>query len=241
MKKYSLKNHINKRRDYLKKKLAIIHTTPVTINIMKELAAQYLPDVQINNYLDDSILPQLKESNGDINTVKDRIIQFVKNAEMIHANAVLFACSSIGEVAERAQELVHIPVIRIDDAMTETAVKAGGKIGVAATLPTTLNPTFNLLADKADKLQTDIELISLLCEDAYLELMNGNKEKHDQILAENLKELGGQTDVVVLAQASMASAVTALPSEIQSKFLTSPELGMKQMRSILNESSREGD
>ncbi len=188
---------------------------------MKELAAQYLPDIQINNYLDDSILPRLKESDGDINTVKDRIIQFIQNAEKIHVNAVLFACSSIGEIVGQAQEMVDIPVIRIDDAMAETAVKAGSKIGVAATLSTTLNPTFNLLVHKADQLQKEIELISLLCEDAYLELMNGNKAKHDQILAENLKQLGEQTDVVVLAQASMASAVTALPSEIQSKFLTS--------------------
>ncbi len=225
----------------MKKKLAIIHTTPVTIDIMKELAAQYLPDIQINNYLDDSILPQLKESDGDINTVKDRIIQFIQNAEKIHVNAVLFACSSIGEIVGQAQEMVDIPVIRIDDAMADTAVKAGSKIGVAATLSTTLNPTFNLLVHKADQLQKEIELISLLCEDAYLELMNGNKAKHDQILAENLKQLGEQTDVVVLAQASMASAVTALPSEIQSKFLTSPELGMKKMGAILNEHGRDGD
>lgn len=225
----------------MKKKLAIIHTTPVTIDIMKELAAQYLPDIQINNYLDDSILPQLKESDGDINTVKDRIIQFIQNAEKIHVNAVLFACSSIGEIVGQAQEMVDIPVIRIDDAMADTAVKAGSKIGVAATLSTTLNPTFNLLVHKADQLQKEIKLISLLCEDAYLELMNGNKAKHDQILAENLKQLGEQTDVVVLAQASMASAVTALPSEIQSKFLTSPELGMKKMGAILNEHGRDGD
>ena len=45
-------------------KLAIIHTTAVTIEPLGALAAEMLPGWQVINFLDDSILPQLRESGG---------------------------------------------------------------------------------------------------------------------------------------------------------------------------------
>ena len=52
---------------------------------------------------------------------------------------------SISPCADDAKELVDIPVIKIDEAMARSAVAQGERIGVAATLRSTLDPTVALL------------------------------------------------------------------------------------------------
>ena len=54
-------------------------------------------------------------------------------------------CSSIGRGAEMARSRFDFPVLRVDEAMAEAAVEAGGRVGVAATLETTPQPTGALL------------------------------------------------------------------------------------------------
>ena len=44
-------------------KLAIIHTTPATVEPLKALAAEIVPGVNVVNFVDDSILPQLRETD----------------------------------------------------------------------------------------------------------------------------------------------------------------------------------
>lgn len=214
------------------KTLAIIHTTPVTVDSLKALAAEYLPGYDVINFVDDSILPQLGRNGGDVGEVEERLIQYTKYAEQAGADVILNACSSVGEVVAKAREQLGVPIVRIDDAMAEEAIAKGNKIGVIATLATTLNPTTRLLKEKAEASGKQVEIEPVLAEEAYKRLISGDQEGHDEVLAEKLKELAGRTDVVVLAQASMARAVKKLPEAEQGKFLTSPELGMARVKTV---------
>ena len=47
-------------------RLAIIHTTSATVDSMKNLAAEMLPGYELVNFVDDSILPQLGQSGGNL-------------------------------------------------------------------------------------------------------------------------------------------------------------------------------
>lgn len=217
----------------MKKKIAIIHTTPATLEPLKSLAAELLPGCEVMNFMDDSILPQLARNSGDLGEVEDRLFQYARFAEAAGANAILSACSSVGELVPKARQVVSIPVVRIDEAMAEEAVRRGRRIGVAATLATTLNPTLRLLQSKAQAAGKAVELIPLLVEAAYQRLMAGDKEGHDELLAEALAGLARSTDVVVLAQASMARVSACLPASEQPKFLSSPRLGMESVRQAL--------
>lgn len=210
-------------------KLAFIHTTPVTIEPFKALAAELLPDCDVLNFVDDSILPELLRNGGRIEDVRERWFAYARFAEQQGAACIVSACSSVGELAEAARLIVQVPVLRIDEAMAEAAVRRGTRIGVAATMPTTLNPTFRLLERKAEELGSSIELTPALAEEAYERLISGDRDGHDRILAKALLELVGKADVVVLAQASMARVVAALPEELQPKFLSSPRLGMEEV------------
>ncbi|KKI90086.1 hypothetical protein WQ54_23535 [Bacillus sp. SA1-12] len=217
------------------KTLAIIHTTHVTVEPLKDLAAKHLPAHRVINFVDDSILPQLGQNGGKLEEVQERLIQYTKNAEALGADIILNACSSVGEIVPLAREKVSIPVIRIDDAMAEEAIIRGKRIGVAATLATTLNPTIRLLKEKAEKFSTQVIFEPVLVEEAYQRLIKGDKAGHDDLLANMLSDLAYRSDLVVLAQASMARVLGKFPKQMQTKFLTSPELGMERVKQALEE------
>ncbi|MFS0613428.1 aspartate/glutamate racemase family protein [Lederbergia ruris] len=217
----------------MSKKLAIIHTTPVTVDSLKKLANEKVPGVEVVNFVDDSILPQLIDNGGNVEEVENRLIQYAKFAEQVGADIVLNACSSVGEVVTKMRDNLAIPVVRIDEVMAKKAIESGDKIGVVATLATTLNPTMNLLKEKANALNKSVELLSEVAKESYQLLLSGNQEGHDTTLAKVLKEMAEKTDVVVLAQASMARVVATLPVELRGKFLSSPELGMDSVSHLL--------
>ena len=210
-------------------KLAIIHTTPATVESMKALAAEVLPGCDLVNFVDDSILPQLASNGGDLRGVEERLIHYARFAEQVGADVILEACSSVGEVVNKMQAAVSIPIVRIDEAMAEEAVQRGNRLGVAATLKTTLAPTARLLQAKAAAAGRQVEITPLLIEGAYQKLMAGDREGHDTLLIEKLQDLARDMDVVVLAQASMARVLPGIPTAERSKFMSSPRLAMQRV------------
>lgn len=213
-------------------KLAIIHTTPATVDSLKSLAVEYMPDCSVINFVDDSILPQLAEYDGDLSVVEERLLAYARFSEQVGADILLEACSSVGEVTKKMKLALSIPVVRIDEAMADMAVQKGSEIGVAATLRTTLNPTSKLLLEKAQQAGKEIHLNKILVNEAYQALMAGDREKHDLILSQALAKLAEQSEVVVLAQASMAGVIGRIPQEQQHKFLSSPRLAMESIKNI---------
>lgn len=218
----------------MRAKLAIIHTTPLTVEPLGALAGELLPDVTVVNFVDDSVLPQLAENGGLVAEVAPWLEQYSRFAEEVGATVILSACSSVGELAPTLRRAVKIPVVRIDEAMAEEAVRRGEHIGVAATLQTTLRPTLALLREKAHAAGREVRLEPLCVDAAYGRLIAGDREGHDALLAEALQALAEGVEVVVLAQASMARVLPKLPGALQDKFLSSPRLGMLQVRDALS-------
>jgi hypothetical protein len=62
--------------------------------------------------------------------------------------------------------------------------------------------------------------------------MSGDAATHDARVAEALSELGGQVDVVVLAQASMARVAGTVPVPVP--VLASPPLAMEHLAKELH-------
>lgn len=213
--------------------LAILHTTPVTVGPLKELANRYLGDCEVINIVDDSILPRLSKNGGRVEEITHKLIQYAAYAEEEGADVILNACSSVGEVVGEIRKHVSVPIVRIDEVMAEEAINRGHIIGVAATMPTTLEPTKRLLREKAKEFGKTAEIKPMLAEAAYKRLADGDPEGHDQLLGKALEDLTNQVDVIVLAQASMARVVTKLPEASQEMFLTSPELGMERVKQVM--------
>lgn len=118
--------------------------------------------------------------------------------------------------------------------MADKAVQTGRRIGVIATLSTTLEPTADLILRRAGLAGKQIELTSRLCDGAFDALMRGDGAKHDAIVAAALKEMSKGVDVIVLAQASMARVVEALPvAERQIPILASPGIAVDYLATLL--------
>jgi len=120
----------------------------------------------------------------------------------------------------------------VDEAMAEEAVRMGARVGVLATLRTTLEPTLELVRSKANG--DAIKIVDRLCEGAFAAVMAGDGQTHDTIVSTELRKLMAEVDVVVLAQASMARVLTTMPPEsLIVPVLSSPELGVRHMADVM--------
>ena len=216
------------------KTLGLIHTSATLVPVFQQLCAQYLPGVQVFNIVDDSLIKNVIRNNALLPETARRVVDYAGSAEAAGADFILYTCSSIGAAVETAAQLTTVPVLRVDQPMADQAVRTGKRIGVIATLPTTLEPTSDLVKRRAAAAGKEIELQSRLCEGAFDALMRGDTETHDRMVAEALKELSSQVDVIVLAQASMARVVEGL-SEADKKvpILSSPAIAIQHLATIL--------
>jgi Asp/Glu/hydantoin racemase len=116
--------------------------------------------------------------------------------------------------------------------MADEAVQVGVRISVVATLRTTVEPTAALLRERAGLLGRDVTIDEVVVPDAFEAAVAGDRERHDRLVAATIKERAGASDVVVLAQASMASAAAELDVDIP--VLTSPERGIRRLAEHLD-------
>lgn len=207
-------------------KLGLIHTSATLVPVFADLCAELLPGVATFNIADDSLIKDVITAGRLTPGVARRVASQVIAAHEAGADQILVTCSSIGAAVERAAGLVETPVLRVDQPMADQAVRQGQKIGVAATLPTTLEPTADLIARRAQQAGESIELCSQLCEGAFEALMAGDSATHDSLVAAALEKLAAENDVVVLAQASMARVVAQV-SGTDTPILSSPRLAIE--------------
>lgn len=220
----------------MSKKLGLIHTSATLVPIFQDLVEKYLgdKDIQVFNIVDDSLIKNTIERNKLTPDTARRVVDYVGSAEEAGADYVMVTCSSIGPAVESSESLTSVPVLRVDRPMADKAVAEGKRIGVVATLSTTLEPTSDLVRRRAIAASKDIELTSKLCEGAFEALMGGNPEEHDRKVASALKELAEKVDVILLAQASMARVVDLLDeAEKKVPILASPPVAMEYLASTL--------
>ena len=221
--------------------ITIIHTVFPIVNYLTSIFKnESKPDsIKIYNIVDDSILPRILESGSISPDIIQSIYNHIISAEKLGSNIILVTCSSISEVVDLVQPFITIPIVKIDDAMNDEAIKIGKKIGVVATIKTTLNPTISQLKKKAKQSNIKIEIISCLCSKAYKALIEeNNPTKHDKILYEAIEKLIPDVDVVVLAQASMARLVPKLELKMNKPVLSSPLSGVKRTLEIIYQRNR---
>lgn len=217
-----------------KKILGLIHTSAPLVPVFAQLCKAKLPQVETFNIVDDSLVRAIEARGGLKADIARRVAGYIASADEGGADFILVTCSSIGPAVEAAVPFSRVPVLRVDQPMADRAVQMGRKIGVIATLPTTLEPTADLVRRRAAAAGRTVEIIWRLCEGAFDALMSGDAAKHDAMVAGALKMLIGQVDVIVLAQASMARVVDSLPeADRRVPILASPSLAIDYLATVL--------
>lgn len=215
------------------KKVAIIHTSFVSVDHLKSLFGEIIPEAKLTNIVDDSLLSEVMENGGVTPGIVERISAYAKQAESIGVDAVFNQCSSVGEAADVAARQISVPYVKVDQPMAEEAVRLGNKIAVVATVASTMKPSCNLVQQAADDAGKQVEIIPTLVDGALDILMKeNNREKHNQLVREKIEALQDEVDVFVLAQGSMVVLLPEL-EHIRKPVLSSPRMGVENMRKVL--------
>ncbi|MFS0734963.1 aspartate/glutamate racemase family protein [Microbacterium sp. 1P10UB] len=212
-------------------RVAFVHTGAVVIAPVADLATRLLDGAATVNYLDDKIVADLGDP-ARADSVPERLEDLVRAAQSAGADLVMLTCSSISQLAAPVSEKVGIPVLRIDEAMADAAVRQGSRIAVLATLPTTLTPTLALLRERAALAGAAPEFTDEVIDGAFAAVSAGDRPEHDRLVAAAIERVAAGADVVVLAQASMASAADA--ASVSVPVLTSLEPGIRRLGEALS-------
>jgi Asp/Glu/hydantoin racemase len=212
------------------KKIAILHTSFVFVSVepaINNLIEELIPDAEVIHFVDSDVLATVVREQGISTKSEERMTHLAQAAEAAGADIIFSACSSLGPALDVAARHVSTPVVKIDEAMAIRAAAEGTRIGVLATVPTTLGPTSDLIQAKADEAGRAVTIEKRLCEGAFDVLMSGDRDKHDALVVEQAVNLAKSVDLIVLAQASMSRLADVLAKETGLTVLTSPRLGVE--------------
>jgi Asp/Glu/hydantoin racemase len=204
------------------------------VQLFTPLCRDWLPDVKVTQIINESMIRDTIEAGRVRQPTIDALHTFADACFKLGTELVMVTCSSIGPAVDLIQSRFQKPVLRVDEPMAEAAVARGQRIGVAATLLTTLEPTSELLRRKAQEAGKQVELVECVCEGAFEAVMAGDVDAHDLLVSKAMINKLGEVDVIVLAQASMARVVDRLPrGALTAPVLSSPPLAMEYVRERL--------
>ena len=130
----------------MERKVAVIHTTVVTCDGINSRLKALVPDAEVMNIVDDSLLNDVKKEGMLTKEVTRRLLTYALEAQDWGAELILNACSSVGEGVDVIRPLLKIPYLKIDEPMARSAVEKGEKIAVYGTVKTTLEPSARLIS-----------------------------------------------------------------------------------------------
>ena len=215
------------------KRLALLHTAPFLVDMFKGLLAERYPELDSFHMVDESLIQEARTHGGMTPSIVYRIMVHCHQAQSAGAEAILFSCSSTSQAVNKAREVIDVPILKIDDAMAERAVRSGPRIGLVCTSKTTVGPSEAILNEYAEAQGATIAITRVVDNDAYFALRNGDKAGHDTAVSKAARGLDGSVDVIVLAQASLAHLAEGLDAELSVPVLASPRLCVESLASVL--------
>lgn len=107
----------------MERKVAVIHTTVVTCDGINSRLKALVPDAEVMNIVDDSLLNDVKKEGMLTKEVTRRLLTYALEAQDWGAELILNACSSVGEGVDVIRPLLKIPYLKIDEPMARSAVE----------------------------------------------------------------------------------------------------------------------
>ena len=216
-------------------KVGLIYTstTPELIELVeREVKKQLGGDVELYSLQDPSILADVREAGYVATAPAARLIAMYMQAAQAGCDAMLNLCSSVGEVADSVQDAakyIGVPIVRVDEEMCREAVRKGTRIGVMATLPTTLEPTKGTIRRMARECGKAVELVDCLVDGAF----GLDQDQFKARMAEMAETIAGGVDVIVFAQGSMAYFAEYIAEKFGTVVVSSPRFGAAELKKAL--------
>lgn len=195
------------------KSLGIIHAVNLTIRAMQPFLEKFIPEVEVVHLCDDTI--QRDNIRAGVGVIPKanyyKFAQYAHNLEEAGVDMILLACSTFNYSAELARPMINIPIMQIDRPMMEEAVARGPRVGLLATLETTVPSSERLLRIVAAERGKAVDITTVLRPEAFAAIQKGDSATHNRILLEEIEKLSDRVDSIVMAQLSMSALAPHLP------------------------------
>lgn len=218
-------------------KVGLIYTgnTPELTELVEgEVKKQLGSSVEMFSLEDASILAEARDAGYVTANAAARLVTMFMKAVQEGCDAILNICSSVGETADSVQDLadyIGVPIVRIDEEMCREAVRKGTRIGVMATLETTLGPTKNTIRRMSRACGRPVEIVDCLVENAF----GLDQDAFRARMTESAEKIADQVDVIVFAQGSMAYCEQYIADKVHKTVLSSPRFGAAALRRALED------
>ncbi len=223
--------------DTQKPLIGLIHSTRLVVDPVHQVVASQCPDAEIINIVDEGILKVLFKL-GEIDArITDWLGRLVDSAVGTGADMAVLSCSSLSPAVNDVREKVSIPVLKIDEPMAEQAVRTTDRIGLVATNHTTPKPSTMLIEEVAQRFGKKVTVVPRVQADAFLKLNDGDMDGHDNVVVKAVEELLQETDVVILAQISIARVKDKMDEKTKARVYSSLDFIGPKINEILSTKS----
>jgi Asp/Glu/hydantoin racemase len=199
-------------------------TTPqLTESLENELRSKIGTGAVLHSYADPDILSTLRAEGHLVPKAVQNLMTLYWQAIQDGADIIYNACSSVGEVAHAAKDLfsqLDVDIVCIDEEMAMEAARVSRRVGVLATLQTTLDPTCQLVRRCAEIRGTNVEILGQVVDAFGLE-----PDKFVETLCRAGQNLAPNVDIILLAQGSMAWCEKQIQQATDRPVLSSPRFG----------------
>ena len=206
--------------------LAFLHTSSAHVETFDRIAAELDEGISIRHEVQEGLLAAVLAAGAITGPVQAATAGAVRALARDGAKVIVCTCSTIGGIAEAVPVPEGVLVLRIDRAMAEQAVASGRRIVVVAALRSTFKPTVALLRQVAASASRSLDVVEVLSEGAWTHFERGDLAAYVSEIAKDVEAAVLPTDLVVLAQASMAPAAE-LVRHLVVPVLSSPKLGVE--------------
>lgn len=216
-------------------KVTLLHTVKsVYESFPSQLVEAYGKELEVTSLLDEFLVTNAKKKGYFPPENRQKLYLDLLSASLENPDLICVTCSSLTPFVKEILASFPMPIVSIDDAMCREAVVRGSNIAVLATAPTTVDPTVSKILGEAEKAKKKVVVKSYLDTEAMTLLNAGDVKGHDARLAD-LSRTCKDADVIVLAQASMATAKKLCEEATAKTVLTSPETCIAEVVDKLHE------
>jgi len=203
-------------------RIALIHATELSLLPIKKAFASLWPQAELVHLLDDS----LSRDRSSGRETSKRISALADYAVSVDAQTILYTCSAFGEAISEVQKRLRLPVFKPNEAMFESAFKAGKKIAMLATFRPSIQSMEEEYYEAAARGAT---LTTYFVEGAREASDGGDLTLHNHLIAEAIRPLN-DFDAIMLAHFSMSPALELCERVAQAPVITAPETAVKKIK-----------
>jgi hypothetical protein len=205
--------------------IACVHATPRAIPPTRRMLGGRAHEFAQHDVLEEPLFQLDAASDEGFRA----FLAAIRQAELLHPSAVLTTCSMYTQHLPAVRSQLTTPIVGIDEAMIQRAAEVRGRLALVGSRPESIAFTGRQIEAKAGRRGSRPEFAEPLCVPAdACDTVSGTRQ-----LAEQLNQLAGQVDVVVVVQLSLSPVSDHLSDDVRRRVLTGPPLALQQLRTVL--------